>query len=94
MHKIILIIIAIVALVATIIIFSPPVGGPLCGPICPRVGLHRWEKACLGIKIHRDGIDTFSDTCIGIPLGEKKCYGVPRGKEGFENVHLPCDYQR
>lgn len=26
------------------------VGGPLCGPVCFRLGLHKWETGCLGFQ--------------------------------------------
>ncbi len=36
--------------------------------------------------------DTFADYCFGIPVGEKKCYGVPYLGSGNVDVQLDCNY--
>jgi len=81
--------IVIISLVA--FFFPKNVGGPLCGPVCPGVGLHYYEKSCFGFKVRHTVIDSYSDICYGLSIGEKKCFGVPY-TEGSGNVQLDCNY--
>jgi len=87
-------ILTLVILVVLVGFFFPKrVGGNLCGPECPSHGLHYFEQGCLGIKIRTTVIDAYWDTCYGLPVGEKKCYGVPYTEtENFEDRELDCNY--
>ncbi len=93
MEKKYLILTIVFIILALIVFFYPKnVGGPLCGPVCPSVGLHHYEKPCFGIKVRNTFIDGYSDTCYGLSIGEKKCYGVPYTNPGMDNIRLDCDY--
>ena len=90
-YQVLIITIILVALVG--FFYPKSVGGPLCGPVCPVLGLHYYEQSCLGIKVRYTVIDSYNDICYGLPIGEKKCYGVPYTAEsGSEDIELDCDY--
>jgi len=91
--------------------YPKSVGGPLCGPVCPSLGLHYWEKDCIGFRqryscpmsfmdffgsifgVKRICADAYADYCFGLPIGEKRCYGVPYIEKGnLNNRELNCDY--
>lgn len=73
MNKLIILLVILVIIVA--IFYPKRVGGPLCGPLCPPVGLKSYERDCLGVKNRRNVIDGFTDYCYGIPWGQIRCYG-------------------
>ena len=89
-----LFLIVAITLVALIGFFIPKnVGGPLCGPVCPGVGLSTYSQSCLGFKVASTFIDGFSVDCYGLPVGEKKCFGVAYTEgPGSENIQIDCDY--
>lgn len=99
MKKNLLLIIIIVAIVS-VIFYPKDVGRPLCGPICPGVGLHYYEIPCIGFEARYNVIDFYWDVCYGLSYGEKKCYGVPYTEwNNWEkigtrelNTQLDCDY--
>lgn len=92
-RKYLFLIIAIVV-ITLVAFFSPKhVGGPLCGPVCPDVGLSTYLQSCFGFKVTRSFIDGFSVDCYGLPIGEKKCFGVPYTEgSGSKNIQLDCNY--
>lgn len=71
------------------------VGGPLCGPICGPGGLRHWERPCLGFVCYWPVIDGYVDYCIGVPYGERRCYGYPeqaeepRGRQELQQMSCP-----
>ena len=67
----------IILLLSFIFFFPKEVGGNLCGPVCPPQGLHYFEQECFGLKIRTKVIDAYWDNCYGLPIEEKRCYGVP-----------------
>jgi len=91
-QKIVLIILGIVLI--AYLLYPKNVGGPMCGPVCPSVGLHTYSQSCLGIKLPGPRMtDSFSINCYGILVGEKKCYGVPyTDTTNFENREMDCNY--
>ena len=67
------------------------VGEPLCGPICPDLGLQYWKRDCLGYVQRTNIIDGFTDRCFGIPIGEKKCFGYStRGENVITEMKCPA----
>jgi len=84
------------SLIVLLYVFYPKnVGGPMCGPVCPSVGLHFYSQSCLGFKITRSFIDSFSVDCYGLPVGEKKCYGVPYTNSidfNYKDSEMDCNY--
>ena len=81
-------------LIAGIMLFYPKnVAGPLCGPVCPSIGLHTYSQPCLGIKISRNYIDSFSVDCFGVPIGKKECYGRPYANStDTADSKMDCNY--
>ena len=86
-------VISMLPLVLLIFFFYPKnSGGPLCGPICPELGLHYYRQLCFGIERTNTEIDSNTVTCYGWPVGETKCYGTRYDPPSSRNVQLPCDY--
>ena len=83
MKKVFLIIIVLVIIGVTSLSYFSffVVGSPLCGPLCPSFGPHYWERSCVGYVFHKPYIDGYSNICIGLPVGAKRCYGVPSDKK-------------
>jgi len=94
MKKKYLLLITVIIIIGISGFFYPKnVGGPLCGPVCPGLGLHYYRQDCLGFKVRYTMIDAYSDECYGVPVGEKKCYGVPYDeKTNFNDIELSCNY--
>ncbi len=94
MKRLYLVLIAIIGLSLGIFFYPKNVGGPLCGPVCPSLGLHYYKQDCLGIRATYSATDWYENVCYGLPLGIKKCYGVPcNGNEsGSNDVELDCNY--
>ena len=88
------ILLAFILVIALVVFLYPKnVGGNLCGPTCPVTGLHYFEQDCLGIKTRTTVIDAYWETCYGMPIGDKICYGVPRNETvNFEDRILDCNY--
>lgn len=94
-NKIAYLILGVVVILGGIVFFYPKdVGGPLCGPVCSSQGLHYYKKQCLGIKVRSAYIDAYDDVCYGVPVSEKKCYGVPyrRDDNVKQDIELDCKY--
>lgn len=98
-NVLILIPIVVVLVLASIGFFYPKeVGGNLCGPVCPSRGLHYYKQGCLGIDKRYTAIDASWTICYGLPIGEKKCYGVPYTEPEEEidkaiiDRELDCNY--
>jgi hypothetical protein len=98
-RKYLFLVLAIVIAIAAILVigrqFAPKVGGNMCGPVCESVGPHYYEQDCLGVKIRTLVMDAYWDSCYGIPVGGKRCYGVPyTEKENFTDRLIDCNYSR
>jgi hypothetical protein len=89
-----LFLIILVIIIGLLAFFYPKnVGGPLCGPVCPSLGLTSFRQDCLGFKVRYTMIDGYSDNCYGLPIGERKCYGIPYDeKSNFNDRELSCNY--
>ena len=90
--KRIYVILLLIAVVGVDFFFPKRAGGSLCGPVCPPNGLHYYEQQCLGIKSTETVVDAYLDVCYGLPMGEKKCYGIPFIEGSRERIELDCDY--
>jgi len=64
---------------------------------CLKPGLHSWHQDCLGTEgrstiLTGVGIGYFN-FCMGIPLGQPQCLGMPiTGTVSETYIPLPCDY--
>ena len=88
-----LLIIIIIVAVILIIFFYPKDAGGVCG-FCPSTGIHRTEYGCIGFKYNykQNCPDCGTEIkCVGIVLGQKKCYGIPEGSSTIEDVEMPCE---
>lgn len=50
MNKLVILFLVTLILLLVVLIYPKEIGGPLCGPVCPSLGLHYWEKDCIGFK--------------------------------------------
>jgi hypothetical protein len=78
------------ALLAVFIFYPKEIGSPLCGPVCPPTGPQYWEQSCLGVTIRKNFIDSYSNRCFGIPVGERACYGIL--EEGASPEQISCNF--
>lgn len=68
------------------------VGAPLCGPICLSTGPQHWSKTCLGYVWRQNVIDSYTDYCIGIPIGSRHCFTGATSSNGTSAlVERRCD---
>ena len=72
---------------------------PTFAPTRCGLGVHYSGQPCFGTRkreIFPTGVGThYRDTCQGIPLGEKECYGIPvplTSTFDLQFQRVPCDY--